>query len=338
MIRKKSRGSVENILITGGAGFIGSHLTRRLLKSGARVTVLDNLYTGRRCNLQAFESDPRFCFIEHDVTEPFDGDYTVIYNLACPASPPHYQKDPIKTLMTSFLGMKHTLELALRNGARVFHASTSEVYGSPPPEVHPQPETYWGHVNPIGIRSCYDEGKRAAEALAADYRRIHGLDIRLARIFNTYGPQMDPEDGRVVSNFIVQALAGKPITLYGDGEQTRSFQFVSDLIDALMRYMALPQTAIDAFFARKNLPLPVLNLGNPGEYTIGELAKEVCRQISPTLPLVNKPLPSDDPGRRRPDITLARELLGWTPQVSLPDGLALTIPYFKSLSNTDSGS
>ncbi len=319
----------QNILITGGAGFIGSHLTRRLLAAGHTVTVLDNLISGSRQNLAELTANPRFTFIEHDVTHPYTGAYHTIYNLACPASPIHYQRDPVKTLLASLLGMKNALDLALQTGARVFHASTSEVYGDP--TLHPQPESYWGNVNPIGIRSCYDEGKRAAETLAVDYYRQYDLDIRLIRIFNTYGPRMHPQDGRVVSNFIIQALTRQPITLYGQGTQTRSFQYITDLLTAIDLYMALPKTTLAAFFKTYNLPLPILNIGNPGEYTIKELAEETLRQIKTDLPLTFKDLPADDPRQRQPDITLARALLGWAPAVSLPQGLAHTIAYFRDL-------
>ena len=265
----------------------------------------------------------------HDVTPPFWGQFDEIYNLACPASPVHYQHNPVETLKSSVLGMMNMLDLALKTKAKVLHTSTSEVYGDP--LVHPQVESYWGNVNTIGVRSCYDEGKRCAETLAADYRRAHGVDVRLVRIFNTYGPNMHPEDGRVISNFILQALRDEDITIYGDGSQTRSFQYCDDLVEAMRRYMDLPRSRIDEFFAAKKLGAPVLNTGNPGEYTIRELAEETLRQLPDSKSkLVFRPLPADDPRRRRPDISLAKELLGWEPKVPLADGLAKTIEYFRS--------
>ena len=321
---------IEKCLITGGAGFIGSQLARRLLAQGHEVTVMDNLFTGTKANVYDLLENPRFTFLLHDVTQPFWGQFDVIYNLACPASPIHYQRNPVETVKTSFLGMMNVLELALKTKARVFHTSTSEIYGDP--EVHPQPETYWGHVNTIGIRSCYDEGKRVAETLAADYIREYGVDVRMIRIFNTYGPYMHPHDGRVVSNFIIQALSGQDITIKGDGSQTRSFQFVDDLLDAILRYMELPAETVRAFFDEHDFVVPVLNVGNPGEFTIRELA-EMTLELIPESPshLVYQPLPKDDPRRRKPDISLAHALLGgWEPRIPLREGLGRTIEYFRA--------
>ncbi len=315
---------MKAVLITGGAGFLGANLARRLLSLGYRVTVLDNFYTGRRVNLEGLAVE----LLEQDVREALPGTYDFIFNLACPASPPHYQKDPLFTLTTSIDGMRQVLELAKRCGARVLHTSTSEVYGDA--QVHPQPEGYWGNVNPIGIRSCYDEGKRAAETMALEYRRAYDIDVRVVRIFNTYGPHMDPADGRVVSNFILQALRNEPITLYGSGEQTRSFQFVDDLIDGLLAYLLAEPTALKDFFAAKGLALPVLNMGNPGEFTMRQLAEEVLKLLpESTSTLSYHPLPGDDPKQRRPDITWAQACLGWTPKVALREGLAKTIAYFR---------
>lgn len=304
------------ILVTGAAGFLGYHLCSRLLSEGHNVVGIDNFHSGSRANVQALSSSGGFHFVEHDVIVPYDIECDQVYNLACPASPPHYQIDPVYTMRISVLGAINALENGLRHGARVFQASTSEVYGDP--EIHPQPESYWGHVNPIGIRSCYDEGKRAAETLFNDYFRTKGADIRIARIFNTYGPSMRADDGRVVTNFVLQALGGKDITLYGDGSQTRSFCYCSDLIEGFVRLMA-----------HKTNPGPV-NLGNPGEFTMVELAEKVLRMTGARSRLVRLPLPQDDPRQRRPDITKAASLLGWSPKVHLDEGLVHTISYFKS--------
>ena len=320
----------KKALVTGAAGFLGSHLCRRLLADGYEVTALDNLFTGTKDNILDLMDSKRFSFVLHDVTQPFWGQFDEIYNLACPASPIHYQHNPVETMKSSVLGMMNMLDLALKTKAKLLHTSTSEVYGDP--LVHPQVESYWGNVNTIGIRSCYDEGKRCAETLAADYRREYGVDVRMVRIFNTYGPNMHPKDGRVISNFIMQALAGEDITLFGDGEQTRSFQYCDDLIEAMRRYMDLSRGAVDAFCERHGLGAPVVNIGNPGEYTIRQLAEETLRQIPESKSkLVFRPIPADDPKRRRPDITLARELLGWEPKVPLRDGLSRTIVYFRGL-------
>jgi UDP-glucuronate decarboxylase len=321
---------IRKCLITGGAGFIGSHLARRLNNQGHEVTVMDNLFTGTKANIYELLDQPRFSFMLHDVTQPFWGQFDEIYHLACPASPIHYQRNPVETIKTSFLGMMHVLDLALKTKARVFHTSTSEIYGDP--EVHPQPESYWGHVNTLGIRSCYDEGKRAAEALCADYMREYDVDIRMIRIFNTYGPRMHPGDGRVVSNFIMQALAGGDITIQGDGSQTRSFQYVDDLVNASLAFMALPLNSVKTFFDAHGMDVPVLNVGNPGEFTIKELA-ELTLELIPdsSSELVYRPLPKDDPRRRKPDISLATALLNWKPEVPLREGLARTIEYFQSI-------
>ncbi len=305
-------------MITGGAGFIGSHLARRLLELGHEVLVVDNFYSGVRANVRDLLSHPRFELIRHDVTFPLYVEIDEIYHLACPASPIYYQRDPVQTTKTSVHGSINALGLAKRTHARILLASTSEVYGDP--TVHPQREEYWGNVNPIGIRSCYDEGKRCAETLFFDYRRQHGLDIKVARIFNTYGPTMRPDDGRVVSNFIVQALRDEPITIYGAGEQTRSFCYVDDLVDALVRLMAMP-----ADFSG-----PV-NLGNPAEFTILELANLVLELTGSSAPLEHRDLPQDDPVRRRPDISLAEAALGWRPTTELREGLRETIDYFRDL-------
>lgn len=319
---------MKKALVTGGAGFLGSHLSRRLLDDGYEVTAVDNLYTGSMKNIDRLLGNPRFSFLQHDIVRPFDGEYDEIYNLACPASPIHYQNSPVETTLTCVMGMHNVLERARATGAKVLHASTSEIYGDP--MVHPQVEAYRGNVNTVGIRSCYDEGKRCAETLASDYRRVYGVDVRLVRIFNTYGPRMHPNDGRVISNFIVQALRNKDLTIYGDGSQTRSFQYSDDLIDVMRLYMDKPRAEIDKFFAEKNLEVPVLNTGNPGEYTIATLAKEILRLIPESKSkIAMRPLPSDDPRRRKPDITLAKELLGWEPRVPLAEGLEKTIAYFR---------
>ncbi len=304
------------ILVTGGAGFLGSHLCDRLLRDGHEVVCLDNLFTGRKSNIEHLLANSRFEFVRHDVTDPFKVEVEQIYNLACPASPPHYQYNPIKTIKTSVMGSINCLGLAKRLKARVFQASTSEVYGDP--QVHPQPESYWGNVNPIGKRSCYDEGKRCAETLFFDYHRENKVDIRVVRIFNTYGPRMHEADGRVVSNFIVQALRGEDLTIYGDGAQTRSFCYVDDLIEGFVRFMAQTET-----------PGP-LNLGNPGEFTMLQLAQLTLKLVGGKSKIVHRPLPSDDPKQRQPDITLARKLLKWEPAVPLEEGLKRTIAYFKT--------
>jgi UDP-glucuronate decarboxylase len=304
------------ILVTGGAGFLGSHLCERLLKDGHEVVCIDNLFTGQKSNIAHLLADSRFEFVRHDVIDPFKFEVDQIYNLACPASPPHYQFNPIKTIKTSVMGAINCLGLAKRVKARVFQASTSEVYGDP--HVHPQPESYWGNVNPIGKRSCYDEGKRCAETLFFDYHRENRVDIRVIRIFNTYGPRMHPNDGRVVSNFIVQALKGEDLTIYGDGTQTRSFCYVDDLIEGFVRFMAQTET------------VGPMNLGNPGEFTMLQLAEKTIQLVGGKSRIVHKPLPSDDPKQRRPDITLAKKHLGgWEPQVALDEGLKRTIAYFR---------
>jgi UDP-glucuronate decarboxylase len=311
--------SRKRVLVTGGAGFLGSHLTDRLLEQGHEVVCADNLFTGSKRNIEHLHQHPRFEFIRHDVTFPLYLEVDEIYNLACPASPIHYQHDPVQTTKTSVHGAINMLGLAKRLRCRIFQASTSEVYGDP--SIHPQTEAYWGNVNPIGIRSCYDEGKRCAETLFFDYHRQHKLDIKVARIFNTYGPRMHPNDGRVVSNFIVQALKGEPITIYGEGQQTRSFCYVDDLVEGMLRLMS----------TEEGFPGPV-NLGNPGEFTIRELADRVLALTNSGSRLEFKPLPADDPTQRQPDIRLAREKLGgWEPQVKLDDGLAKTIAYFDQL-------
>lgn len=320
----------KKALVTGAAGFLGSHLCRRLLDEGYEVTALDNLFTGTKDNILSLFENRRFSFVLHDVTQPFWGQFDEIYNLACPASPIHYQHNPVETLKASVLGMMNMLDLSLKTKARLLHTSTSEIYGDP--LVHPQVETYWGNVNTIGVRSCYDEGKRCAETLAADYRREYGVDVRMVRIFNTYGPNMHPKDGRVISNFIMQALSNDDITLFGDGLQTRSFQYCDDLIEAIRRYMALPLETVDAFCAKCGLGAPVINVGNPGEYTVKQLAEEILRQMPESRSkLVYRPIPQDDPKRRKPDITLAKELLGWAPEIPLNEGLAKTIAYFRKL-------
>jgi UDP-glucuronate decarboxylase len=310
--------SRKRVLVTGGAGFLGSHLIDRLLKQGHEVLCVDNLFTGTKRNIDHLHNEPRFEFIRHDVTLPLYVEVDEIYNLACPASPVHYQHDPVQTTKTSVHGAINMLGLAKRLRCRILQASTSEIYGDP--TIHPQTEAYWGNVNSIGPRSCYDEGKRCAETLFFDYFRQHNLEIKVARIFNTYGPRMHPSDGRVVSNFIVQALKGDPITLYGDGNQTRSFCYVNDLIDGLIRLMDSPASMTGP-----------INLGNPAEFTIGELAKLVLAETGSSSSLVSAPLPQDDPKQRQPDITLAKEHLGWIPKVSLRDGLKQTTDYFRSL-------
>ena len=310
---------MKRVLITGGAGFIGSHLCERLLGDGCDVICLDNYFTGSKDNVRHLLDNHNFELVRHDVTEPFYAEVDEIYNLACPASPVHYQYNPIKTMKTSFYGAMNMLGLAKRTKAKILQASTSEVYGDP--AVHPQQEGYWGNVNPIGLRSCYDEGKRASETLFMDYHRKNGVRIKIVRIFNTYGPRMNPSDGRVVSNFIVQALRGEDITIYGDGMQTRSFQYVDDLVEAMVRMMATG----DDFTG------PV-NTGNPGEFTMLELAEKVISMTGSKSKLVFMPLPSDDPKQRKPDISLAYEKLGgWQPSIKLEDGLAKTIAYFKDI-------
>ena len=308
----------KRILITGGAGFLGSHLCERLLNEGNKVFCLDNFYTGFKKNVSHLLDHENFELIEHDVINPLpDLKVDQIYNLACPASPPHYQQDPLFTTNTAIFGVINCLELGKKYGARVFQASTSEVYGDP--LVHPQPESYWGSVNPIGIRSCYDEGKRVGETLMFDYHRQHGVDIRVVRIFNTYGPRMNPEDGRVVSNFIVQALRGEDITIYGDGKQTRSFCYVDDLLEGFVRLMNQEDT------------IGSMNIGNPGEFTMLELAEKVLEKVESKSQLTFHPLPGDDPKQRKPDILMAKETLDWEPKVKLDEGLEKTITYFKSV-------
>ena len=309
---------MKRILVTGGAGFLGSHLCARLLREGHDVLCVDNYFTGNKNNIIKLMDNSHFELVRHDITFPLYLEVDEIYNLACPASPIHYQYDPVQTTKTSVHGAINMLGLAKRVKAKIFQASTSEVYGDP--RIHPQPESYWGNVNPIGFRSCYDEGKRCAETLFFDYYRQHRLRIKIARIFNTYGPNMHPNDGRVVSNFIVQALQNKPITIYGDGKQTRSFCYVEDLIEAFIRLMATE----DDFTG------PV-NTGNPGEFTIMELAEKVIALTNSRSKLVYKPLPSDDPTQRQPDITLAKEKLGWEPMVNLDEGLLKTVPYFEKI-------
>lgn len=308
----------QRILVTGGAGFLGSHLCDRLIKDGHDVLCLDNFFTGSKQNIAHLIGNPNFELMRHDVTYPLSVEVDQIFNLACPASPIHYQLDPVQTTKTSVHGAINMLDLALRLKARVFQASTSEVYGDP--EQHPQQESYWGRVNPIGPRSCYDEGKRCAETLYFDYHRQYNLDIKVVRIFNTYGPRMHPNDGRVVSNFIVQALKGEDITMYGTGSQTRSFCYVDDLIEGFVRMMA----------TEKGVTGPI-NLGNPGEFTMLELAEKVIQLTGSKSKLVFMPLPTDDPKQRQPDITLAQENLGWEPKVDLEDGLKETVNYFKKL-------
>jgi UDP-glucuronate decarboxylase len=311
------------ILVAGGAGFLGSHLCERLLHDGHAVLCVDDFTTGAVANIQAMQENPRFRLLRHDVTEPLRADVKAVFNLACPASPVHYQAEPIRTTMTSVKGTLHLLELARWAGVPLLQASTSEVYGDP--SVHPQPEGYWGNVNPTGIRACYDEGKRCAESLCFDFQRRHDVAIRVARIFNTYGPRMQVDDGRVVSNFIVQALRDDPITIYGDGHQTRSFCYVDDLIEGLVRFMEAPDT----------VPSP-MNLGNPNEFTMLELAERVIALTGSTSTFVFKPLPGDDPAQRRPIIDRARAELGWEPAVQLEEGLRRTIEYFDAVLSGDS--
>lgn len=308
----------KKILVTGGAGFLGSHLCDRLIGAGHNVICVDNFFTGSKRNVEHLIGHKRFELIRHDVTFPFYVEVDQIYNLACPASPVHYQRDPVQTTKTSVHGAINMLGLAKRTKARIFQASTSEVYGDP--EVHPQSESYWGKVNPIGIRSCYDEGKRCAETLFFDYYRQHGLDIKVARIFNTYGPRMHPDDGRVVSNFIVQALRGQDITIYGNGQQTRSFCYVDDLIDGWLKLMTTPVGFTGP-----------INLGNPNEFSIRTLAEKVMALTGSRSKISQKPLPSDDPSQRKPDIALAKEILEWEPHIQLEEGLIKTIDYFKAL-------
>ena len=309
---------MQRVLVTGGAGFLGSHLCERLVREGADVLCVDNFYTGRRRNVESLLDSKSFELMRHDVCFPLYVEVDQIYNLACPASPIHYQYDPVQTTKTSVHGAINMLGLAKRVKARILQASTSEVYGDP--EVHPQPESYWGRVNPVGLRSCYDEGKRCAETLFFDYWRQHRLRIKVIRIFNTYGPRMHPNDGRVVSNFIVQALRGEDITIYGTGQQTRSFCYVDDMVDAFLRMMATGDEITGP-----------INVGNPGEFTMLELAEEVLRLTGSHSRIVHAPLPSDDPKQRKPDIAMARATLDWAPKVSLEDGLRETIAYFRAL-------
>jgi len=309
---------MTKILITGGAGFLGSHLTEKLLNGKNEVLVVDNYFTGSKQNISHLLGNPKLEVMRHDVTFPLYVETHEIYNLACPASPVHYQYDPVQTTKTSVIGAINMLGLAKRTRARILQASTSEVYGDP--EVHPQPETYWGRVNPIGIRSCYDEGKRCAETLFFDYHRQHRLEIKVMRIFNTYGPRMNPNDGRVVSNFIVQALQGMDITIYGDGQQTRSFCYVDDLIDAMIKMMG----------SEKTFTGPI-NIGNPSEFTMLQLAETILRLSKSKSKIIYKPLPSDDPRQRQPNVEIAKTKLGWEPKIRLDDGLRETIQYFKSI-------
>jgi UDP-glucuronate decarboxylase len=307
--------SRKRILVTGGAGFLGSHLIDRLIEQGNDIVCADNLFTGSKRNIEHLRNHPRFEFLRHDVCNPLKIEVDEIYNLACPASPVHYQHNPVLTTKTSVLGALNMLGLAKRLRCRIFQASTSEVYGDP--EVHPQREDYWGHVNPIGTRACYDEGKRCAETLFFDYHREHGVEVKVARIFNTYGPRMHPKDGRVVSNFITQALNGEALTVYGDGTQTRSFCYSDDLIEGFLRLMEAPADVTGP-----------INLGNPKEFTMLELAEQVLQLTGSRSKIAHMPLPADDPRQRRPDISLARQKLGWEPRVALADGLRHTIDYF----------
>ena len=310
--------SRKRILVTGGAGFLGSHLIDRLIEQGHDVICADNLFTGSKRNFEHLHNHPRFEFLRHDVCNPLKVEVDEIYNLACPASPVHYQYNPVLTTKTSVMGAMNMLGLAKRLHCRIFQASTSEVYGDP--EVHPQREDYWGHVNPIGTRSCYDEGKRCAETLFFDYHRQHGVAIKVARIFNTYGPRMHPKDGRVVSNFITQALTGEDLTIYGDGTQTRSFCYADDLVEGFLRLMESPAEVTGP-----------INLGNPGEFTMIELAEQVLKLTGSRSKIIHLPLPQDDPRQRKPDISLARAQLGWEPKVPLAEGLKRTIDYFRQL-------
>lgn len=309
---------MKSILVTGGAGFLGSHLCERLLNEGNEVICLDNYFTGQKSNVVHLMDHPYFEMVRHDVTEPFLVEVDEIYNLACPASPVHYQYNPIKTVKTSVMGAINMLGLAKRVKAKILQASTSEVYGDP--EQHPQKEAYWGHVNPIGPRACYDEGKRCAETLFVNYHQQNDVRIKIIRIFNTYGPRMHPNDGRVVSNFIVQALQGKDITIYGDGKQTRSFQYVDDLVEGMIRLMSTP----DDFTG------PV-NVGNPGEFTMLELAEKIIQQTASKSKIIHMPLPADDPMQRKPDISLAKKVLDWEPTIGLDEGLQKTISYFRTI-------
>lgn len=321
---KSDLSSQRRVLVAGGAGFLGSHLCERLLQDGHSVICVDNFSTGRLENLRHLLNYDTFSFVRHDIVDRLDLPVNEIYNLACPASPPHYQADPVHTMKTSVIGSLNLLELAAHYQARIFQASTSEVYGDP--HVHPQPESYWGNVNSFGPRSCYDEGKRSAETLFYDFHQQYGVDIRIVRIFNTYGPRMRPDDGRVVSNFIVQALKGEDITVYGDGSQTRSFCYVDDLIEGFYRLMYSPQA----------IHTPV-NIGNPGEFTVGELAEQIVGMTGSSSKVVYHPLPVDDPRQRRPDITVAQRELGWEPTVALADGLKSTIAYFERQLRKPSG-
>jgi UDP-glucuronate decarboxylase len=310
---------MKKIIVTGGAGFLGSHLCERLVNEGHHVLCVDNYFTGSKANIAHLLQFSNFEVIRQDICLPLYMEVDEIYNLACPASPGAYQWDPIQTMKTSVLGAYNMLGLAKRTGAKILQASTSEIYGDP--AVHPQTEDYWGNVNPIGIRSCYDEGKRAAETLFMDYWRVHGVDVRIIRIFNTYGPKMDTDDGRVVSNFIVQALQGKPITVYGDGNQTRSFCYVDDLVEGMIRYMTLGTD--------ESIPGPI-NLGNPGEFTMMELAQKILKVTGSTSYILQQPLPQDDPKQRKPDISKAKQYLNWEPTITLEEGLVKTIEYFKT--------
>jgi UDP-glucuronate decarboxylase len=321
---------MPTILVTGGAGFLGSHLCDRLIERGDDVLCLDNFYTGRKANVAHLLGHPRFELVRHDIVHPLYVEVDQIYNLACPASPVAYQENPIKTIKTSTVGMVNVLGLAKRCKARLLHASTSEVYGDP--EVHPQREDYWGSVNPIGPRSCYDEGKRVAESLCINYHLAHGLQVRIVRIFNTYGPRMDPGDGRVISNFITQALRGEPLTIYGDGSQTRSFCYVDDLIDGFLGMMDQDDVGpLDACGPTHPSWVGPVNLGNPSEYSMLQLAQEVIAATGSPSQLAHEPLPADDPRRRCPDITKAKQLLGWSPRVGLKDGLQETVRYYREL-------